>query len=155
MGDSAVLDPIIWIVSHIHKPSRRIGSIQRGAAHPLDVCSNASPCAIRRPIHIKPHQGRRRRLTILDLPTTVGTSRSLLVIVMCGSSKSTHARDITLEGLRKAFVPGRNPSFATATKEAKALGFRLTRAPMGELLARIKTCRLEWTPPRTSCAHLI
>jgi probable addiction module antidote protein len=48
------------------------------------------------------------------------------------------ARDtgLTREGVRKALAPGGNPSYATVAKVARALGFRLTLAPVGEVLGK-------------------
>ena len=48
------------------------------------------------------------------------------------------ARDtgLTPEVLRKALAPDSNPSYATMAKVAKALGFRLTLVPMGEVLGK-------------------
>ena len=40
--------------------------------------------------------------------------------------------DITREGLYKALSPDGNPSFATVSKIAKALGFRLAIVPISE-----------------------
>ncbi|MBK6850465.1 MAG: putative addiction module antidote protein [Burkholderiales bacterium] len=61
-----------------------------------------------------------------------------LVVVARARSMSQLARDtgLTREGVRKALAPGGNPSYATVAKVAKALGFRLTLAPVGEVLGK-------------------
>ncbi len=61
-----------------------------------------------------------------------------LGVVARARNMSQLARDtgLTREGVRKALAPGGNPSYATVAKVAKALGFRLTLAPMGEVLGK-------------------
>lgn len=64
-----------------------------------------------------------------------------LGVVARARNMSQLARDtgLTREGLRKALAPGGNPSYATVAKVAKALGFRLTLAPLGGSMARGET----------------
>lgn len=61
-----------------------------------------------------------------------------LGVVARARNMSQLARDtgLTREGLRKALAPGGNPSYATVAKVAKALGFRLTLAPVGDVLGK-------------------
>jgi probable addiction module antidote protein len=61
-----------------------------------------------------------------------------LGVVARARNMSQLARDtgLTREGVRKALAPGGNPSYATVAKVAKALGFRLTLAPLGGVLGK-------------------